>query len=185
MKPNMGFVLLMLRVSPCTKLKHESKSTSMIFLRLIRKQGIDSLKGSKACGLLYMAGWIVYDACRLMNKMKCSTWYSQKIYERRDTHTCIYMCVYTHTHTHIYIYIYIYLFIHTYIDIVTCILIKRSALCFLWNRFFLNSSRILSTSARSSGVPASGSNSQCCRPMKLFRLTSSGPPSAIFNFHIL
>ena len=171
MKPNMGFVLLMLRVSPCTKLKHESKSTSMIFLRLIRKQGIDSLKGSKACGLLYMAGWIVYDACRLMNKMKCSTWYSQKIYERRDTHTCIYMCVCTHTHTYIYI--------------VTCILIKRSALCFLWNRFFLNSSRILSTSARSSGVPASGSNSQCCRPMKLFRLTKSGPPSAIFSFHIL
>ena len=171
MKPNMRFVLLMLRVSPCTKLKHESKSTSMIFLRLIRKQGIDSLKGSKACGLLYMAGWIVYDACRLMNKMKCSTWYSQKIYERRDTHTCIYMCVYTHTHIYIYI--------------VTCILIKRSALCFLWNRFFLNSSRILSTSARSSGVPASGSNSQCCRPMKLFRLTKSGPPSAIFSFHIL
>ena len=98
MKPNMGFVLLMLRVSPCTKLKHESKSTSMIFLRLIRKQGIDSLKGSKACGLLYMAGWIVYDACRLMNKMKCSTWYSQKIYERRDTHTHTYIYSYLHPH---------------------------------------------------------------------------------------
>ena len=118
MKPNMRFVLLMLRVSPCTKLKHESKSTSMIFLRLIRKQGIDSLKGSKACGLLYMAGWIVYDACRLMNKMKCSTWYSQKIYERRDTHTCIYMCVYTHTH------IYIYSYLHPHQKISTLFLMK-------------------------------------------------------------
>lgn len=67
----------------------------------------------------------------------------------------------------------------------TCIRIKRSALCLNWKRFFLNSSRTLSTSARSCGDPASGSNSQCCRPMWLFTVISHGPlPSAIFSFHI-
>jgi hypothetical protein len=83
----------------------------------------------------------------------------------------------THTHTHTHT--------HMQVNVHTCILMRRSVLCFIRNRLFLNSRRTFSTWACSSGVPASGSNSQCCRPMKLFPLTSPGPPSAIFNFHIL
>ena len=65
-----------------------------------------------------------------------------------------------------------------------CILIKRSGLCLTRNRIFVNSSRARSTSALSYGIPASGSNSQCCRPTWLLTLYSHGPPSAIFSFHI-
>ena len=72
-----------------------------------------------------------------------------------------------------------------YFEINTCILINRSELGLMENRFFVNSWRSLSTSARSCGVPAFGSNSQCWRPMKLFVEISLSPPSAIFSFHIL
>ncbi|THU60519.1 hypothetical protein C4D60_Mb07t13640 [Musa balbisiana] len=62
---------------------------------------------------------------------------------------------------------------------------RRSELCFFSNRFFRNSSRALSTSAISSGVPRLGSNSHTCLPMWLLLVRSHGPlPSAILSLHI-
>ena len=68
----------------------------------------------------------------------------------------------------------------------TCILIRRSPLGLQRNRFFVKFSWTFLTSSRSSGVPASGSNSQICLPRQLLRLYSHGPcPSATLSIHIL
>ncbi|KAG2648446.1 hypothetical protein PVAP13_1NG027636 [Panicum virgatum] len=63
---------------------------------------------------------------------------------------------------------------------------RRSADSFLWMRWSANSRRSLSTSARSSGVPASGSNSHTARPRKPLVDRSYGPPpSATSSLHML
>ncbi|KAG0531663.1 hypothetical protein BDA96_04G041700 [Sorghum bicolor] len=62
---------------------------------------------------------------------------------------------------------------------------RRSADSLLWKRRSENSRRTLSTSARSSGVPRSGSNSHTARPMKPLVDRSHGPPRATFSLHML
>uniref|UniRef100_A0A0E0LBN3 Uncharacterized protein n=1 Tax=Oryza punctata TaxID=4537 RepID=A0A0E0LBN3_ORYPU len=62
----------------------------------------------------------------------------------------------------------------------------RSWASLLSERCRVNSRRILSTSARSSGVPAFGSNSHTALPRKPLHERSPGaPPSATFSLHIL
>lgn len=68
----------------------------------------------------------------------------------------------------------------------TCIRIRRSRDSLFLKRSLVNSCRSLSTWARSSGEPASGSNSHTCLPRKLLADRSQGPPpSPIFNFHMI
>lgn len=67
----------------------------------------------------------------------------------------------------------------------TCMRSRRSWDSFLWKRWRVNSWRSLSTSARSSGVPASASNSHTCLPRKPFSVRSHGPPPSLtFSLHM-
>ena len=59
----------------------------------------------------------------------------------------------------------------------TCIRMSKSEDSFLLKRFSVNSRRTFSTSAHSSGVPWSGSNSHTARPRKPFVDRSHRPPA--------
>lgn len=63
---------------------------------------------------------------------------------------------------------------------------RRSEASLFWKRCSVNSRRTLSTSARSSGVPRSGSNSQTARPRKLLDVFRDAlSPSATLSFHMV
>ena len=64
---------------------------------------------------------------------------------------------------------------------------RRSADSLLWKRWSEKSRRSLSTSARSSGVPRSGSNSHTARPTKPLVDRSHGlsSPCPTFSLHML
>lgn len=70
----------------------------------------------------------------------------------------------------------------------TCMRMRRSADSLLWKRWSENSRRTLSTAARSSGVPRSGSNSHTARPKKPLVDRSHGlslPCGPTFSLHML
>lgn len=74
---------------------------------------------------------------------------------------------------------------HAMCVIITCMRAKRSELCRIRSRFFLNSSRAESTASLSASDPKSSSNSHVSLPMCPLPLLSHGPPSPIFSRHML